>query len=396
MSQIDYDLISSSEGQIHDIIVSDISCDAIPYFYDFQNLFAQKRCWLLLGNSVSSCIYNDVKARQDDYRPVIGSDLVNKISGGEEIVDLTEVSRVLRAFIFINKYDDSCFLYSDDDYATKIFRQGFLMLDRFSKLDFSRDEIVVARDKNDKIEVRYTPNSPIAGTVTNLERAGILVQVDNCTQILEGGNFLVSRTCILVGINEFRDPSKIQAAINFFNVYNDSQKKLIVVGNFGSSWESFNNIFFHIDMFITILNTEPDGKTNTLLGRIDTNCNLTGNTDPVLISLLNSCLNDVESQLVQSGFFNVIRCPLPVYENTPLPYNNCIVEIYEGQKNIFLPDYNLENIGAMKKLMVIKHEVNSILSNLSFKTKYYEGDFLTTVALNMGGSLHCICSEIRY
>ena len=99
---------------------------------------------------------------------------------------------------------------------------------------------------------------------------------------------------------------------------------------------------------------------------------------------------EVRLQLREAGFL-VISLPIFFYDNATFSWNNCLVEVYEGRKRVYLPSYRCDH--DPEKLNpgfeCLEAEVGRIYAGQGFEVTWFRnGRFFRTLARH-GGSLHC-------
>ena len=149
---------------------------------------------------------------------------------------------------------------------------------------------------------------------------------------------------------------------------------------------------FHIDMFVSLTGrNEATGKYRVLVGSPAMAAELLGDEPPD--HAMAPVFDDIAANLAQQGF-EVVRNPLPLtyVDDTArrerfwyfATANNCLVEITEDAKTVWLPTYGH---GPWRDLAVVDRRNKEIWEGLGF-TVVELGDFNPfTQGL---GSVHCI------
>ncbi|MFN2502650.1 MAG: hypothetical protein ABR540_00135 [Acidimicrobiales bacterium] len=149
---------------------------------------------------------------------------------------------------------------------------------------------------------------------------------------------------------------------------------------------------FHIDMFLSLAGRNPDdGRYRVLVGSPPEAARILGQTVPD--HAVPRAFDEVARQLTGLGF-EVIRTPLPrVYVDDPrtrtrrwyfATSNNCLVEITDTSKRVWLPTYGH---GPWEALRATDDANRAIWEELGFEVTQL-GDF-HYFAQNLG-ALHCI------
>ena len=148
---------------------------------------------------------------------------------------------------------------------------------------------------------------------------------------------------------------------------------------------------FHIDMFLSMAGRAPDGRYRVLVGSPQAAAGILG--QPVPDHALAPAFDEIARRLSGLGF-EVIRTPLPrVYVDYPgdrlrqwyfATSNNCLVEITDDSKRVWLPTYGH---GPWSALEATDRANRDIWEGLGFEVVAL-GDY-HPFAQNLG-ALHCI------
>lgn len=260
---------------------------------------------------------------------------------------------------------------------------------------------------------------------------------------IEAGNILVADDFILVGQDEilrsgYSESRFIQLFSNFFG----AKKKIITVRcepeqflpilegklerhqthilNKGDvvivktsqqhsiyQWRGKAQPVFHIDLFMTLLGRNSRGEQIILVGEpvADFDDHFLDEKEQQIFNeqikdatdRINECIKNLKDDLNQHNIpYQILRNPLPLtYYNYHLrtswywaSYNDCLVEISGGEKNVWLPRYynnkNFEN-PHWKELRRFDEKSKEIFQQNGFNTYMFNHDFHALAANN--GSL---------
>ncbi len=163
---------------------------------------------------------------------------------------------------------------------------------------------------------------------------------------------------------------------------------------------------FHIDMFLTLLDQDEEGDPLVLLGSPIQAQNLMYGTVDTPPQALADGFNAIQTQLEGHGFV-VRRNPLPlIYMDFPpeegeddarpqrrwffASYNNCLVEVTETSKTVWMPTYGY---GAWEEQLAPVDAANEALFQELGFTVIRMPD-CTMLACD-GGALHCITNYLQ-
>ncbi|WP_413512211.1 hypothetical protein [Myroides odoratus] len=246
----------------------------------------------------------------------------------------------------------------------------------------------------------------------------------------QGGNILIGDNFFLIGkdyannslkyidkvITPQHNETKEQCITRLYNKYLDTNKKLYYIGSTikvpqqetssiivdNEKWEQivfFGNKegtvqpLFHIDMFMTLVGRNDQGKYQIMVGDPKLAAEIIDLPESLLYSM-SEVLDDISKQLSEIEEFEVIRNPLPlVYVDDPnekirvwyfATSNNCLVENTNDTKTVWLPTYGYGNWKELSKT----DEANKIIwEKLNFKVIFLEDFHPFTENL---GAVHCI------
>jgi len=270
----------------------------------------------------------------------------------------------------------------------------------------------------------------------------------NFPTAIEGGNVLVADDFILVGRDEVLNSGYIERKfIEFFTNLFGKEKSVILVSaprrkpekiksNFRKStgqtrsldqiiitknheqykhnmyrWRGNEQPIFHIDVFMTLLGRDGEGKQLILIGEPVEGFDKSDLDDKTLeiakVQLedarkrISECIRKLEANLERKNIeYKILRNPLPLtYYIYGLEtswywasYNNCLVEITEtNQKTVWLPKYHnpsLHKNSHWEYLEEYDQRNVEIFRENGFTTHLFNNDFHFLASRN--GSLHCM------
>ncbi len=158
---------------------------------------------------------------------------------------------------------------------------------------------------------------------------------------------------------------------------------------------------FHIDMFITLAGKTTQGKELILVGDPRLAKKFLGQK-PIPTVIANA-FDRIAKQLKTDRKLNceVVRLPLDLWldddsdpsTGTFLTYNNCLIEIYGTQKNVYLPAYGSVSTSSVNRHKLDREVKRIFRDELGFKVKMMSGSYHELC--KSGGSLHCITKTLN-
>ncbi|MFM9947822.1 MAG: hypothetical protein ACKV1O_07795 [Saprospiraceae bacterium] len=120
-------------------------------------------------------------------------------------------------------------------------------------------------------------------------------------------------------------------------------------------------------------------------------------TMPELASRSDKLNEELERVVVQlKEHFCIMRNPVPLVKNNieyPCFYNNCLVEVTETIKNVWIPSFATGKEGWKKKLMPYDKANQRLWEKIGFKAILIKSDFHNLCEYGKG-ALHCITNEL--
>lgn len=266
---------------------------------------------------------------------------------------------------------------------------------------------------------------------------------------IEAGNVLVAEDFILIGQDEilrsqYSEAQFIQLFLDFFG----TKKKLItirckaqpftpilgkdlkrsipkltnssvVITPDGSqhtiySWRGKEQPIFHIDLFVNLLGRNSKGQQIILVGEPVSGFDhrFFNGEEQILneqikdaTNRINESIKNIKQDLDSYNIpYQILRNPLPLTSYTYAPYtswywasyNNCLVEITDKQKNVWLPSYhnkeNTENL-HWEQLQKFDKKNEQIFRQNGFNINLFNHDF-HALAVN-SGALHCMTKCLK-
>ena len=159
---------------------------------------------------------------------------------------------------------------------------------------------------------------------------------------------------------------------------------------------------FHIDMFMTLAGKSAQGKELILVGDTRRAKSLLGQR--AIPDVISDSFDRIVEQLDNNPNLNceVMRIPLDLWlddDNDPrtgtfLTYNNCLIEVFGANKNVYLPAYASVSSSSVNR-RTLDNEIERIFAeeDLGFRVTLMEGSYHELC--KRGGSLHCITKTLR-
>ncbi len=144
---------------------------------------------------------------------------------------------------------------------------------------------------------------------------------------------------------------------------------------------------YHTDLFLTLTGVLDNGRYVVLLGQcVALDAEFDGEA-----KRNNVYLDNMAHRLENDYPLKIIRNPLPMNNNL-YSYNNCIVEVVQDRKTVWLPKYSYdapqhETLGALEK------ENETIWRALGFNPCLVSATYSDLLGVKAG--LHCITNELR-
>lgn len=227
---------------------------------------------------------------------------------------------------------------------------------------------------------------------------------------LEGGNVLRGNRCVFIGQDLIQENEKrlgytaSEVLAEFRRVLGIDEIMQVGLGRAvtrlnvdgGEGAETWQPLF-HIDMFMSLGGMDAQGEQEIIfLGSPGLAVELlkAAGNPKVLASEVEAradgLFQEVGLQLQDAGF-RVIAMPIFFYDNATFSWNNCLVEVYEDRKRVYLPSYQCahdpEKLNPSFECLEL--EVGRIYASQGFEVIWFRnGRFFRTLARH-GGSLHC-------
>lgn len=253
-----------------------------------------------------------------------------------------------------------------------------------------------------------------------------------------GGNILTDQNNIFIGWNHFRmtmnrlydknngrhiddyfDYTKSEI-LNYINRGHSTYDKVIIIGEPApemkiverSLSEKKKPTLFDVSLWKTSVQNMDDTTSDELTVHIDAFMSLTGqnsNGKPVIFvafavpgkpelaekaNKINKELNYVVEHLEEQ--FCVMRNPVPVVENHEYYtcfYNNCLVEVTESTKKVWIPSFAAGKEKWKRALAPFDKANQNLWKSLGFNAMLIYADF-HNLCEQGNGALHCITNEL--
>lgn len=180
-------------------------------------------------------------------------------------------------------------------------------------------------------------------------------------------------------------------------------------------WRGKAQPIFHIDLFITLLGRNSADEQIILIGEptkgLDTH-NFNDKEQEIIdeqikdaSDRINECIKNLKQDLSKYNIpYKILRNPLPLTYYTYAPqtvwywasYNNCLVEISNNEKNVWLPRYhNNEDIENQQWQQLLKYDEKNeeVFQQNGFNTYLFNHDFHALATNN--GALHCMTKCLK-
>lgn len=356
--QTKFNIISSAHGKIEKLLL------AIPEYSEHENHIR--------------VLIDDILKKLPEYCQVeiVVQDNVDTISMVKSIIDNHNTTR--RCHIIVKKGIENLKFWIQDPF------------------------IVTSNSKEIKL---LTPSNQQNSIVKFLENSRIY-PVQRVPISFHGGNILVADDFVLIGANHyvinqkqlldtFERPTDINLDAetkNLLKEYLGVNMEIIPVGNSKYHNQSMVEPFPHIDLYITLAGRNTQGQYQLLVGKT-----VAANPkDYHLANSLNHCIEPIVAELTKKGFA-IIRNPIPltrgkVFEGDTYYcyYNNCLVEIDNGTKRVWIPTFGHDKWSEQLKEYDTKNK--EIWHQLGF-------DVIELMNfhpfVNHGGGIHCITKCIK-
>jgi len=296
----------------------------------------------------------------------------------------------------------------------QIARQGYMGYRRWTQ-----DPFVVLQHLGEPILLQSSFHQRVCDYFLSLELArhpetDFLVKPTEL--YLEGGNILAGKNCAFIGKDLIRQ-NMFQQQEEEAKIIADFRRDLgveeIVVLGFGNkrakipihprsrqvdgNSKSFQPLF-HLDLFMNIGGMDGEKEivflaspqlTREVLGPHADEMKLPSEFDGHFDSIRHS---------FPSERIRIAELPIFYHQSTLFSWNNCLVEIYDGKKVAYLPDYieREEDEEQMNPAFEkVQAAVQTIFQNEGFQVKWIESGRLFRRLARFGGSLHCVTKVIR-
>lgn len=251
---------------------------------------------------------------------------------------------------------------------------------------------------------------------------------------VDGGNLLTDRKHIFIGWPDFQRTMAALCASDEKDCYSKTKRRIIEELNSGKENDTFSEVIVigdvadrslergteklfvtesrlfdpelwktlpdadlvnvkfapHIDMFLSLTGQDCDGKPIVFVAMAIA-------THPRLTERVNEINAELESVVAQlKNDFCVMRNPMPVVKNREVyscQYNNCIVEVSEFEKKVWIPAFGEGKERWKKGLQSFDKANLQLWESIGFKAEMIKSDF-HSFCENGLGALHCITNEL--
>ncbi len=157
----------------------------------------------------------------------------------------------------------------------------------------------------------------------------------------------------------------------------------------------------HIDRYITLGGQTDDGQELVFVGKV---VQINTSSDPVAQSIaqqysqyVDATARSLKNCTLNGAKFKVVRIPLilEIMERSPAiirSYNNCLVEVYDGVKNVYLPRY-FDKYNSVDVYAAVERETIDTFRRHGFQVSMVDGPFMA-ISEQQGG-LRCIAKVLR-
>lgn len=227
---------------------------------------------------------------------------------------------------------------------------------------------------------------------------------------LEGGNILAGDKFILIGKDylhlnqELTKESKAKITKEFKDLFGVDhviwlgfdRKIKFPIDVFQGTYQPI----FHIDMYITLAGKSDRGKELVFVADVREAKKILGHPAPpnAIVQAFDETA-DMLAQYNQGGLqFEVKRLPIDLWDNDIddkkgvfLSYNNCLIEVFDNKKNVYLPEYSSVAPGSVNRRK-LDNAVKNIFEENGFNVTLLEGAYEELA--KRGGSIHCITKAL--
>lgn len=230
------------------------------------------------------------------------------------------------------------------------------------------------------------------------------IKMEKTKYYIEGGNILAGDDYILVGKDylhlnkkETREDENTltKQFKELFGVNHVIWLGLDIPVNFPINvYQGMYQPIFHIDMYITLAGKSDNGKELVFVADAKEAKKIVGEKFPPkkIVEAFDKTA-DWLAQYDKDGLqFEVKRLPIDLWEYKDgqqkfLTYNNCLIEVFGNEKNVYLPEYSSPAPGSINRRKLDEH-VKEIFEENGFNVSQLEGAY--EELCKRGGSLHCI------
>ncbi len=171
-----------------------------------------------------------------------------------------------------------------------------------------------------------------------------------------------------------------------------------------SALRSLDGLLHHIDLYLTLGGKDPSGRELIFVGEVRERYCVNIGTQQQQVALLRDGLDELalrlEEGIAQSTKFRVVRLPLIVdYDEggttgfIARPYNNCLIEVYDDQRNVYLPRYERSANGRKNVFAQAEEDARRVFRAEGFSVRMVDESFVHRSANK--GSFHCITKVLR-
>ncbi len=225
---------------------------------------------------------------------------------------------------------------------------------------------------------------------------------------LEGGNILAGDNYVIIGIDylhynkSITGESETDITNSFKKLFGVDQ--VIWLGfdvpvNFPIHvWQGKYQPIFHIDMYVTLGGKTASGKELVFVADARLAKKELGESAPPLViaDAFDKTSEFFDNYSKEGLEFEVERIPIDLWNvdtrsGTFLTYNNCLIEVFGQEKNVFLPAYSSVAPGSRNRKK-LDEKVAKIFDDKGFTVKLLEGSY--EELCKNGGSIHCITKAL--
>ena len=168
--------------------------------------------------------------------------------------------------------------------------------------------------------------------------------------------------------------------------------------------KEIQSLLHHIDLYVTLGGRSHNNAEIIFIAQVQDRYCHESNRAMRPVQYMRQALNRLAANLADKTIngrqFEVVRLPMVIdYKNGPdariIPrsFNNCLVEVYDNVKRMYLPDYTSDDPLRKSLFDRAKNQTARILRKHHFKLKFIDYNFVSKT--DRRGSLHCLVKVLE-